>query len=300
MTGHSRDGSDAAPTILVFGPDDDPNTIKRIREIVEKPHVEQQYCAVFRIICLGSHVLLGNIGDDVDIFYTNEVSLCGCPVVAHGNNEQLCTVACILVIQSRLYALTSGHPFAISSESVKGHEKRQPSKERKEERGEDGQASRGSCDQTDSVAQSGSPSVGKIYLTQHIYPLVIHSCTIRRVTPDDTWSGNYPNLDWALAELDASLNWAPNQCHSAIDRRDMARNLDINPSPRIPNSADNIRPVLVAISPDQSIAGYIRSIPTFISNWDNTAHSLEVWTVTMPVGRCGSPLCELWCTGLSS
>jgi hypothetical protein len=203
-----------------------------------------------------------------------------------------------LVIQSRLYALTSGHPFALSFESVKEHEK-QSSKERKaEERGEDGQVSHGSCDQADSGAQVESPSVGKIYLRQHIYPLVIHSCNIRRVTPDDTWSGNYPNLDWALAELDASRNWTPNHCHNAIGSRDMARNFDISPSPRIPNSAESIRLVLVAISPDRCIAGYIRSVPTFVSNWDNTAHSLEVWTVTMPLGRCRSPLRELYCTGL--
>ncbi|KAM0543250.1 hypothetical protein ACHAPJ_012395 [Fusarium lateritium] len=108
------DINSAAPSIVVFCPDDDMNKVKYLQRTLNQKHIVAQYrCAttpLFQIyVWARSYTLCGKTCDEFDVHIGQETSLCGAAVASPSSGERLCTVAAVLRIKNSQYALTSAH-----------------------------------------------------------------------------------------------------------------------------------------------------------------------------------------------
>ena len=254
---------DARPTIVISAPR---KLKKRVRQIIEEPHMVKQYDPPFRACCLGSDRLFGIVTHDVDILFEEGKSLCACPVFHHSSDSQrlqVCMISCLLTIDGKPYALTAGHPFGAldglwDPEGVAD--------------ADDSEPDIGLGDSESSAAKNRN--FGDLQLR---YPNLAQSCRVAYLSPGSstpTANGSpHSGTDWALLELDPMSHWSAN--------RQLGRK--ISPSKDIPPGGRGLRAVTVMTSEHATdpLRGYICFDPPAITyHWDLSKRAFELWTVT--------------------
>jgi len=269
---------DARPTIVISAPR---GLKKRVRQIIEEPHMVEQCDPPFQVLCLGSDRLFGLVTDDVDILFEQGLSLCACPVFRHSpddQRQQVCMISCLLAINGKPYALTAGHPFGVLDGrwDLEG--------------APDADDSETDIDPSDSEADAAENS--NFRDVQLRYPDIAQSCRVSYLSRgthqarDSSQSGT----DWALLELDPMIRWKANRY---LENK-------LSPFKGIPPAEQGLRAVTVMTSPyTEPLRGYICFRPPVITyHWDQSKRAFELWTVTLSgkISECQStfvtPICQ--------
>ncbi|KAI1477027.1 hypothetical protein F4774DRAFT_427633 [Daldinia eschscholtzii] len=108
--------ANAKESIIIFCPRSD-GLVRQLILTLSQKHILDQYACGHVNICYRLYIwrdayqYIGETEDSVTILFNKQQSLCGSPVTDVKGKARLSTVACIICVDSELYALTSAHSF---------------------------------------------------------------------------------------------------------------------------------------------------------------------------------------------
>lgn len=299
---------DSKPSILVFCPI---IILKRLKSILTKPHVKEQYhldsatgpsasyVSRYRIFFWGEprEPLWGRsaiVNIDVDgkpgsssIAKPSGLTMCGTLVTAGEAGERHSTIGCVLRVGSQFYGLTSAHTFEDLRPSSAAMQEDPDDEDSDAEDGEydldletldkyNGQQLQLPLEQPNSKPgpihyPSGTSKLPEVLRTYE----TSNRLTIRSPPAgDDVWNSNHPDRDWALIHLTGRIHWRPNACFSPSQPQK-----PIFCSKVASHCPSEKRNVYIVSSRSVSQHGTLHTIPSYIGGYGTRA--CEVWTVSV-------------------
>lgn len=281
------DESNALPAILITCPK---HKAKRLQTIIEQPHVQNQCKPAnlypeLQIVIWAEPMVRRAFGvqdsDDMDegVAPFSPQTLCGVQVIYDKLECRKSTVACLVSVQGRRFALTTAH--ALRQSSILPAESEPAEGGHIESRDEDEMNLHTSEDRYDFPEDEtlGSLSEEAWAQSEALGPEIIaEGHAIYQAPTDTTWTNSHPDLDWLLLELNNPSQWLPNIWLGP----DLGNPISLS-SVSIHSPSKN-REVLILSSRGPAIHGMLRSIPSHIGGTRSSPTS-EVWTVRLEDGN---------------
>lgn len=274
------DESSASPAIVITCP---AHKAKHLRTIIAQPHVQDQ-CRPDRnspvnpypelqIMIWAEPILRKSFGVeksgdmDVGVAPLSPRTLCGVQVIYDRHECRKSTVACLVSVQNRRFALTTAHALRHSSILPV--------------LAEDSSIESMSDKEVDPLVDEDlydfpeDETLGLIPEDTWARPEIIaRGHAIYQAPTDEKWTNSHPDLDWLLLELKNPSQWLPN-IWSAPDLGS-----PISLSSVSSHAPSQNRHVFIISSRGPAINGIIRPIPSYIGGTWSSLTS-EVWTVEL-------------------
>jgi hypothetical protein len=283
------DESNASPAILIICPAD---KAKHLRTVITQPHVQNQckpgrnslanqYPELQIMIWAGpifrkSFGIQGGGDMDVGVAPLSPKTLCGVQIIYDKLESRKSTVACLVHVGSRRFALTTAHALRQSSMLSGPAEEAEIEPWYNEETNLHEYEDRYDFpdDNTPESTSEGVWAQPEVQGTE----IIAEGHTFFQAPTDTEWTNTHPDLDWLLLELNNPSQWLPNIWRAP----DLGNSISL--SAVSVHAPSQNREVFIISSRSSAIHGILRSIPSYIGGTWSSITS-EVWTVELANGN---------------